>query len=56
MSKTERNIYIVIHRQTVSLYHNSSMRDALSLDQNATDFTLIGYLTQTPSSFSVLVK
>ena len=37
-------MYIVIHRQTVSLYHNSSVwldtQDASSWDRNAPNFTL----------------
>ena len=41
--------YIVIHRQTVSLYHNSSVwldtRDILSRDRSQADFTSVGYLT-----------
>ena len=50
------SIYIVIHRQTVSLYHNSSVwldtRDASSWDRNPADFTSVGYLTPEKSSFS----
>ena len=39
-----RSVYIVIHRQTVSLYHNSSVwldtLDASSRDQNLPNFML----------------
>ena len=49
-------IYSVIHRQTVTLYHNSSVsldpRDTSSRDQNDADFTLLGYLILDPSSIS----
>ena len=38
------NIYIVIQRQTISLYHNSSVwpdtQDVSSWDQNPPNFTL----------------
>ena len=41
-------VCIVIHRQNVSLYHNSSVRlnprDASSRDQNPVDFTSVEYL------------
>ena len=46
--------YIVIHRQTVSIYHNSpvllGVQDASSWDQNPADFTSVGYLTPELSS------
>ena len=42
-------IYIVIHRQTVSLYHNFSewvnTREVSSRDRNLADFRVVGYLT-----------
>ena len=48
-------IYIVIQRQTVSLYLNSSvwldMRDASSWNRNPTDFSSVGYSTPNLSSF-----
>ena len=51
-------IYIfnkLIHRQTVSLYHNPSVwldpQDASSQDRNLANFTSVGYLTPKPSSF-----
>ena len=44
LNPRQRRIYIVIHRQTVSLYHNSSMGietlDAWSWDRNPLKFTL----------------
>ena len=43
-------IYIVIYRQSVSLYHNSSVwldpRNASSWDRNPVDFTSVRYLKQ----------
>ena len=43
-----KNVYIVIHRQTVSLYHNSLVwldtQDALSWDRNPPNFTLAIYI------------
>ena len=54
------SLYIVIHRRTVVLYHNSSgwleQRDSLSLDWNQGDFKLVGYLTLEWTSFSALVN
>ena len=41
-------IYIVIHEQTVSLYHSSvwlDMQDASSWDRSPDDFMPVGYLT-----------
>ena len=53
-------IYIVTHRQTISLHHNSPVwidtRDASSWDRNPADFKSVGYLNPEPSSFSALVK
>ena len=47
-----KHIYIVIHRQTVSLHHSSSvwldMRDAWSWDRNLDDFMPAGYSTSQP--------
>ena len=49
-------IYIVIHWQTVLLYHNSSvwldLWDASSQDWNLANFTSVRYLTLEPSLFS----
>ena len=53
-------IYIVIHRHTVSLYHNSSVwldkRDASSWDWNPADFTSVGYLAAELLLISAKVK
>ena len=48
-------ILIVIHRQTVSLYHDSSIgletSDASSWNRNPADLTSVGYLTLQQLSF-----
>ena len=50
------SIYIIIHRQTLSLYHKYSVwldtRDASRWDQNPADFTSLGYLTPDLSLFT----
>ena len=53
------NVYIyiyIVHRLTVSLYHNSFVwldpRDTSNWGRNQADFTSVGYLTPDPSSFS----
>ena len=46
---------MLIHRQTVSLYHNTSMwqdtRDSSGLDRKPADFTTVSQITQELSSF-----
>ena len=54
------HICTVIHRQTVSLYHNSSVwldtQDASIWNRNPADLMSVGYLTSKLSSLSVQVK
>ena len=53
-------IYIIIHRQTVLLYHTTSvcldMQDVSSWDRNPADFMSIGYLTPKLSSLPAQAK